>query len=588
MDPKKIKELLAEEFLNQIFVDGFFHADPHSGNIIIGPDGKINIIDLGAASEISRYNQGTLLRLLLGLKLGSTRLLARAVKRMTGKALPPGLSGEIKQEVVKAKGNVISKFLRLFQVLEQRGIEINPQLAAVVKFFTAGYYLYENLSVKFILKAVVAILWQRRLAPSLVEAEEAVAEETEDDSQKMSALLTLVQERLPAEEREWLRTEQRLTIEEKLLLVLQKLAARRGVDANALAAVFPLFRAGFLTEQLAVLTGIDQARLEEVFPARQGTVPAQVAERLQFYRQLFADQARADTALDLDVPAGLFPLDFQQGEIVSAGRNEEGEKIEDIQYLSALEAVRADLEELQAPVQEAARQGQPAFLSLPVEMFLQLDRILEDVDENIDILAEDTWRVRLGHHPGLRAFLDFMRRTGLAQVQVGLRVSDQKFIFRGKTYSQRDLVGMIIRASGLPNVVIQDEISDTADAVSLRDDISTQQEVPAENVVIVTGKGFRPDNQAIEDNNLKIFGAARTSALHAVLMFGVYYALADNVFSEGKVADEVIDTLRSLGLSDAQLRKIRSGKLFFTIRLIRISDTLREFQNRRLTIDIAA
>jgi ubiquinone biosynthesis protein len=33
--------------LHQIFVDGFFHGDPHQGNVLIGDDGRIGLLDFG-------------------------------------------------------------------------------------------------------------------------------------------------------------------------------------------------------------------------------------------------------------------------------------------------------------------------------------------------------------------------------------------------------------------------------------------------------------------------------------------------------------------------------------------------------------
>ena len=43
--PAQLAERLASAFLNQIFVHGFFHADPHPGNILVTPDGEIGLVD---------------------------------------------------------------------------------------------------------------------------------------------------------------------------------------------------------------------------------------------------------------------------------------------------------------------------------------------------------------------------------------------------------------------------------------------------------------------------------------------------------------------------------------------------------------
>lgn len=50
-------------FLTQVFEDGFFHADPHPGNIIIR-DQKIVYIDFGLFGEISETNRKNLLEML--------------------------------------------------------------------------------------------------------------------------------------------------------------------------------------------------------------------------------------------------------------------------------------------------------------------------------------------------------------------------------------------------------------------------------------------------------------------------------------------------------------------------------------------
>jgi ubiquinone biosynthesis protein len=64
-------ELLAEElfraYLKQVLVDGFFHADPHPGNVFITPDRRIALLDLGMAAEVTPAMQEHLLKLLLAI-----------------------------------------------------------------------------------------------------------------------------------------------------------------------------------------------------------------------------------------------------------------------------------------------------------------------------------------------------------------------------------------------------------------------------------------------------------------------------------------------------------------------------------------
>jgi ubiquinone biosynthesis protein len=47
-DPGKLVSALGMAYVKQIFVDGFFHADPHQGNLFVGPGGEVTFLDFGA------------------------------------------------------------------------------------------------------------------------------------------------------------------------------------------------------------------------------------------------------------------------------------------------------------------------------------------------------------------------------------------------------------------------------------------------------------------------------------------------------------------------------------------------------------
>lgn len=58
---------LFRAYLKQILVDGFFHADPHPGNVFLTDDDRIALIDLGMVSHLRATFQEDLLRLLLAI-----------------------------------------------------------------------------------------------------------------------------------------------------------------------------------------------------------------------------------------------------------------------------------------------------------------------------------------------------------------------------------------------------------------------------------------------------------------------------------------------------------------------------------------
>ena len=63
-------EQMFQAYLKQILVDGFFHADPHPGNVFLTTDHRIGLIDLGMVARVSEELQAKLLQLLLSIAEG--------------------------------------------------------------------------------------------------------------------------------------------------------------------------------------------------------------------------------------------------------------------------------------------------------------------------------------------------------------------------------------------------------------------------------------------------------------------------------------------------------------------------------------
>jgi len=61
---------LFRAYLKQMLVDGFFHADPHPGNVFLTDDDRIALLDLGMVANITPKFQDELLRLLLAISEG--------------------------------------------------------------------------------------------------------------------------------------------------------------------------------------------------------------------------------------------------------------------------------------------------------------------------------------------------------------------------------------------------------------------------------------------------------------------------------------------------------------------------------------
>ena len=80
-------EVLAEElfkaYLKQVLIDGFFHADPHPGNIFVTDDKRVALLDLGMTGRLSATMQENLLRLLLAISEGNGDETVKIVLRIS-------------------------------------------------------------------------------------------------------------------------------------------------------------------------------------------------------------------------------------------------------------------------------------------------------------------------------------------------------------------------------------------------------------------------------------------------------------------------------------------------------------------------
>jgi ubiquinone biosynthesis protein len=70
VDPEGLADELIQAYLQQILLDGFFHADPHPGNVFITEDGRLALIDLGMVGHLSPTLQDKLLKLILAISEG--------------------------------------------------------------------------------------------------------------------------------------------------------------------------------------------------------------------------------------------------------------------------------------------------------------------------------------------------------------------------------------------------------------------------------------------------------------------------------------------------------------------------------------
>lgn len=74
---------LVRLMLQTIFEEGLFHADPHSGNVLVMPDGRLSLLDFGMTGELDEQMRESLTLLLDAVVKGDARAAKEAYLEMT-------------------------------------------------------------------------------------------------------------------------------------------------------------------------------------------------------------------------------------------------------------------------------------------------------------------------------------------------------------------------------------------------------------------------------------------------------------------------------------------------------------------------
>ncbi|PSL50612.1 putative unusual protein kinase regulating ubiquinone biosynthesis (AarF/ABC1/UbiB family) [Salsuginibacillus halophilus] len=96
LDREKIAKQLLEGFLDQVLQEGIFHADPHSGNLLLQKDGRIVLLDFGMAKWIEPKQAEAIQKLVAGFVFDRYDEVVEAL-RLLGFLLPQADEDEVKE-----------------------------------------------------------------------------------------------------------------------------------------------------------------------------------------------------------------------------------------------------------------------------------------------------------------------------------------------------------------------------------------------------------------------------------------------------------------------------------------------------------
>jgi ubiquinone biosynthesis protein len=141
LDGERLADALFRAYLKQMLRDGFFHADPHPGNVFL-VDGRIALLDLGMVARLRPALQDRLLQLLLAVSDNRpddvVKVLLLIAEDREGadqagfKRAVTDIIGQ-HQEVQLARPQVGRAVLMLLKVAAEHGVRLPPELAMIGK-----------------------------------------------------------------------------------------------------------------------------------------------------------------------------------------------------------------------------------------------------------------------------------------------------------------------------------------------------------------------------------------------------------------------------------------------------------------------
>jgi ubiquinone biosynthesis protein len=137
-DLEEIARRGARLYLDMIFTDGFYHADPHPGNIVLLPGNRIGLLDFGMVGRVEENLRESIEGMLLAITQRDVVLLTSLIKRMGD--VPPELDERtLSADLAEFVGDYANQSLDQFdlsgalsemtEIIHRHRIKLPPQAA---------------------------------------------------------------------------------------------------------------------------------------------------------------------------------------------------------------------------------------------------------------------------------------------------------------------------------------------------------------------------------------------------------------------------------------------------------------------------
>jgi ubiquinone biosynthesis protein len=176
VDGAALADDLFRAYLQQVLIDGVFHADPHPGNVLLTADHRIALLDLGMVGRLSASMQEQLFKLMLAIADGrgdDAATLAIALGEKRDDFDEPAMRRSVVEMVSRYRQSPIGELnvgrvmLEMARSGGRNGLKLSPDLALLGKTFLhldeIGRVLDAEFDVNASVRRHATMLMQRRM-----------------------------------------------------------------------------------------------------------------------------------------------------------------------------------------------------------------------------------------------------------------------------------------------------------------------------------------------------------------------------------------------------------------------------------------
>ena len=138
IDRREVVEAGTRCYLRQIFELGFFHADPHDGNLFAMPDGRVGFVDFGRVGWVSQRHRAHVFDLMLSFVEGDHAAAADVMASMISAG--PRLEittlqremGRVIDSYQRRSTDLADVFQRLLDVMREQGLRVPSEFVVLL------------------------------------------------------------------------------------------------------------------------------------------------------------------------------------------------------------------------------------------------------------------------------------------------------------------------------------------------------------------------------------------------------------------------------------------------------------------------